>query len=258
MKVISSLPFGFTGEFVAQEWKGLFPGFVDSFNGALIVDCDGRIAWVSERYLKLLDLKREAVIGKVVEELLPRSLMRRVVETGKPLFWDIMDHGKESYVVMHLPLRNKKKEVVGALGYVIFEDTEQLGPIISRYRQLRNDLIEARKKLGQQEARSTLSSFVGMSIPCQAIKQRARIAARTTAAVLISGETGTNKVLLAHAIHKLSSRAHKPFVAINIAAVPEPLLKAEIFGVGPGAYAGVGRKGGEGKFVLAQGGNFIP
>ena len=76
-------------------------------------------------------------------------------------------------------------------------------------------------------------------------------------AALILGETGTGKELLAHAIHQQSDRADGPFVAVNIAAVPEALLEAEFFGVAPGAFTGADRKPRKGKFELAHGGTLF-
>jgi len=75
--------------------------------------------------------------------------------------------------------------------------------------------------------------------------------------VLLLGETGTGKELLAHGIHAASRRAGKPFVSVNIAAVPDTLLEAEFFGVAPGAYTGADRKGRIGKFKLADGGTLF-
>jgi transcriptional regulator with PAS, ATPase and Fis domain len=75
--------------------------------------------------------------------------------------------------------------------------------------------------------------------------------------VLLLGETGTGKELLAHAIHASSARAQGPFISVNIAAVPDTLLEAEFFGVAPGAYTGAERKGRDGKFRLADGGTLF-
>jgi transcriptional regulator with PAS, ATPase and Fis domain len=75
--------------------------------------------------------------------------------------------------------------------------------------------------------------------------------------VLLLGETGTGKELLAHAIHASSDRAANAFVSVNIAAVPDTLLEAEFFGVAPGAYTGADRKGRVGKFKLADGGTLF-
>jgi transcriptional regulator with PAS, ATPase and Fis domain len=75
--------------------------------------------------------------------------------------------------------------------------------------------------------------------------------------VLLLGETGTGKELLAHATHAASARSRGPFVSVNIAAVPDTLLEAEFFGVAPGAYTGADRKGRAGKFKLADGGTLF-
>jgi transcriptional regulator with PAS, ATPase and Fis domain len=75
--------------------------------------------------------------------------------------------------------------------------------------------------------------------------------------VLLTGDTGTGKELLAHAIHNLSPRAEKPFVSVNAAAIPDALLEAELFGAAPGAYTGADRRGRDGKFKLADGGTLF-
>lgn len=75
--------------------------------------------------------------------------------------------------------------------------------------------------------------------------------------MLLLGETGTGKELLAQGIHAASGRAGRPFVGVNIAAVPETLLEAEFFGVAPGAYTGADRKGRDGKFMIADGGTLF-
>jgi transcriptional regulator with PAS, ATPase and Fis domain len=75
--------------------------------------------------------------------------------------------------------------------------------------------------------------------------------------VLLQGETGTGKELLAHGIHAASARADYPFVSVNIAAVPDTLMEAEFFGVAPGAYTGADRRGRDGKFKLADRGTLF-
>jgi transcriptional regulator with PAS, ATPase and Fis domain len=75
--------------------------------------------------------------------------------------------------------------------------------------------------------------------------------------VLLLGETGTGKELLAHAIHGGSARANQPLVTVNVAAIPDTLLEVEFFGAAPGAYTGVDRKGRVGKFELSNGGTLF-
>ena len=89
------------------------------------------------------------------------------------------------------------------------------------------------------------------------VKRLARRAAPLQAPVLLHGETGTGKELLAQAIHAGGPRAGKPFVTVNMAAIPETLMEAEFFGVAPGAFTGAGRKHRPGKFELAHGGTLF-
>lgn len=98
--------------------------------------------------------------------------------------------------------------------------------------------------------------IIGRSILLQKALQRARAAASTSADVLIEAESGTGKELLARFIHNSSDRCNKPFIAVNCAAVPEPLLESELLGHGRGAFTGaVAAK--PGKFELANGGTIL-
>ncbi len=237
----------------------LLAAFSELSEGLLIVDRQARIVWMNEKYHRRLGIADPAsIIGLPVEAVIPNSLMRSVVTSGKPIMLDIMEFGTESFVVMRLPVRDASGEVIGGVGVMIFDDPRQLVPLVSRFQSLRLELADTRRKLDEaRRAKYTFSSFVGVSPKCIAVKDKARRAARAGSPVLILGETGTGKELLAHAIHAASPRATGPFVAVNIAAIPETLLESEFFGVAPGAYTGAERKGRSGKFELAQGGTLF-
>jgi len=131
-------------------------------------------------------------------------------------------------------------------------------PLIGKFSRLQRELDDARQQLAaQRRPKYTIASFIGASAPAMEVKRQARRVAQTDSTVLLLGETGTGKELLAHGIHAASQRASRPFVGVNIAAVPDTLLEAEFFGVAPGAYTGADRKGRDGKFKLANGGTLF-
>jgi transcriptional regulator with PAS, ATPase and Fis domain len=154
---------------------------------------------------------------------------------------------------------------------VLFDHAEtSLQPLVGKFALLQRDLDDVRRELasqrssqknsqrnGQRQSRYTFASFVGASAAAVEVKRQARRAAQTSSPVLLLGETGTGKELLAHAIHASSARSDSPFISLNIAAVPDTLLEAEFFGVAPGAYTGADRKGRDGKFRLAHGGTLF-
>jgi DNA-binding NtrC family response regulator len=111
-----------------------------------------------------------------------------------------------------------------------------------------------RESLLFAEERSRLiPPIVGNSAALKAVQDEARRVAGTDAAVLLEGESGTGKELFARAIHGLSSRSRRPFVAINCAAIPDALLESELFGHEKGSFTGAAARR-LGKFELADGG----
>lgn len=98
--------------------------------------------------------------------------------------------------------------------------------------------------------------LIGFSPQFQKVLEEIRLVAVTGAGVLIQGETGTGKELVARAIHETSNRRHKPFVAVNCAAIPATLLESELFGHERGAFTGaVVQK--QGRFQMADGGTLF-
>ena len=241
----------------------MFQLFSNVAQGMMLVDRTGRVVWINEAYKKFLPAlgfeRAEDFVGRPVEEVVPNTLMRQVIDSGKPILVDLLSNKAGTFVVSRIPLRDESGEVIGALGMVLFDHPETtLQPLIAKFATLQRDLDDARRALAQQRrAKYTLASFIGSSPAVLEVKRQARRAAQSGATVLLLGETGTGKELLAHAIHAGSVRAERPFISVNLAAVPETLLESEFFGVAPGAYTGADRKGRDGKFRLADGGTLF-
>ena len=240
--------------------EALFPMFEEASAGAIAVDREARITWINQSYAELLGLGDvDDAIGKPVRVVIPHTRMPEVVETGKPLLLDIMEHDKQQLVVTRMPYYDDDGELVGAVAFVLYDDLQPLTPLVSKYRRLHQDLAAARKALAKKArgTRYSLGDFVGASPAALEVKRRARLAAGRDMPVLLLGETGTGKEVLAQAIHSVSTRTDKPFVGVNVAAIPDNLLEAEFFGVAPGAYTGADRRTRDGKFQLANGGTLF-
>ncbi|MEJ8847306.1 sigma-54 interaction domain-containing protein [Variovorax rhizosphaerae] len=264
--------------------RSMFHLFSSISQGMFLVDRSGRIVWVNEGYKRFLPAlgfsSVDQFMGRMVEDVIPNTLMRQVLETGKPILIDLLTNKAGTFVVSRIPLHEEREgdaghvpgEVIGAIGIVLFDHPETtLQPLISKFAMLQRDLDDARRELatqranpllrpssdGQRRAKYTFASFIGSSPAAVDVKRHARRAAQSSSPVLLLGETGTGKELLAHAIHTASARANGPFVSLNIAAVPDTLLEAEFFGFAPGAFTGADRRGREGKFKLADGGTLF-
>jgi PAS domain S-box-containing protein len=106
------------------------------------------------------------------------------------------------------------------------------------------------------DAMAMFEEIVGTAPRLQAVLARVTKVARTDSTVLITGETGTGKELIARAIHKRSDRANRPFVSVNCAAVPRDLIASELFGHEKGAFTGALQRR-IGRFELAEGGTLF-
>jgi transcriptional regulator with PAS, ATPase and Fis domain len=243
--------------------RSMFQLFSSISQGMFLVDRSGRIVWLNEGYKRFLPAlgfsSVDQFLGHMVDDVVPNTQMRRVLETGEAILVDLLTNRAGTFVVSRLPLRDESGELIGAIGIVLFDHPETtLQPLISKFAHLQRDLDDARRELAsQRRTKYTLASFIGGSAAAVEVKRQARRAALSSSPVLLLGETGTGKELLAHAIHAASARAARPLVSINIAAVPDTLLEAEFFGVAPGAFTGADRKGRDGKFKLADGGTLF-
>lgn len=242
-----------------QAIDTFFQQFEALAEGALATDAEAKIVWINNQYLKFLGLNdRSDVIGRTIDDVIPGSLIPLVLETGEPILLDLMEFDAGWCVVSRFPIKNENGDVIGAFGFVLYGNISELTPLVSKVQSLQLALSKAQKALKSERlAKYSFSQFIGSTPAALRVKREARIASTKEATVILLGETGTGKELLAQAIHAASPRAHKNFVPVNVAAIPETLIEAEFFGVAPGAYTGAHRKGRVGKFELANGGTLF-
>lgn len=186
------------------------------------------------------------------------------------------DTGYRTRNVLALPLIGADAEIIGAFeilnkrsGTYTAEDAEialslganaalaiQNAQMIGELRRHRTTLeAENRNLLREIGGRLPAQSLLGMSAPIDALRSMIARVADADVTILITGESGTGKDLVARSVHFASPRARGPFVALNCAALPETLVETELFGVEKGVATGVDRR--MGKFEAANGGTLF-
>jgi two-component system, NtrC family, response regulator AtoC len=145
----------------------------------------------------------------------------------------------------------------GAYDYIVKPlDVEELTLMLQKiveHQQLITENILLRKQVSE---RYSFEDIIGKSEPMQRVFEMISTVADTSATVLITGETGTGKELVARAIHTHSSRRYGPFVAVSCSALPDTLLESELFGYERGAFTGAERMK-KGRFELAHSGTLF-
>jgi len=154
--------------------------------------------------------------------------------------------------------RENAVRAIGLGAYDFYQkpiDPEMLALIVSRAGHV-HDLEMENRKLSRHKSDSPLPGLIASSPQMLKVCRTIERVASTSATTLLLGESGTGKELLARALHNLSSRAEKRFVAINCAAIPETLLESELFGYEKGAFTGA-HKQTIGKIESANGGTLF-
>lgn len=250
---------GGSGDVQKRAIESLFDVLDSICAGAVSVDKRGNIVWINDKYRSFLGIAEDQdVLGEDVETIIPESRLREVVQTAQPVLLDIMRFDDRHFVVSRLPLFDTTGEIIGAIGFVLYGNLDYLKPLISKFEQQNALLSKAQAQLvAERKARYNISNLIGEHPRMLELSQQAGRVATLNCPVLILGETGTGKELLAHSIHAMSNRASEPFVVVNMAAIPDALLEAEFFGVAPGAFTGADRQDREGKLGLADGGTLF-
>ncbi|MBN1766688.1 MAG: sigma 54-interacting transcriptional regulator [Sedimentisphaerales bacterium] len=222
---------------------------LDSINeGVFTVDQDWRITSFNRAAEKITGIARQEALGKLCSEVFRANIcektcvLKRTMSSGRPII------NATAYIINHdghrVPIRistallkDDDGRVIG--GVETFQDLSQI-------EQLQKEL----------QARYTFEDIVGRSSAMRQLFDLLPQIAESASTVLIEGASGTGKELFARAIHNLSSRRGKRFVAVNCAALPDTLLESELFGHKAGAFTDA-RRDKPGRFVLADKGTIF-
>ncbi|GAQ18879.1 transcriptional regulator [Oceanobacillus picturae] len=231
--------------------------FENAYHCLVVVNSEGLITYLNNSYCHFLDVTKEEAIGAHVTEIIENTRMHIVARSGEEEIADLQYIRGNHMIANRIPVRSEGK-VVGAVGTVLYRDTEEWLNMNSHIKDLLLELEHYRKQVRDQYGNTySLHDIVGSSPKLNTIKTKIKKVAPGDVSILLTGESGTGKELFAHSIHHLSERNKKAFIKVNCAAIPENLLESELFGYEEGAFTDA-RKGGKlGKFQLADGGTLF-
>jgi PAS domain S-box-containing protein len=237
--------------------------FESSSDGIWICDHKGKVININKASEKLGGIKRQAIIGKKVADIIKDGLYSDYVT-------DEVIRTKQSVSQLQY-IQNTNKTVL-CTGIPVLDDSGQLSLVVINERDItllevmRMQLEETRKE--REKYKDSLSELSMQELKEQKViaeskqmreilRTALKIAHMEVTGILILGESGTGKGLLAKFIHNCGKRSKKPFIQINCAALPENLLEAELFGYEKGAFTGANSQGKPGLFEMAQEGTLF-
>ncbi len=217
-------------------------------DGVFTVDLNWRISSFNRAAQQITGVPRQEAIGRRCSDVLRSSMcagdcaLKKTLESGKPVI------GKTGYIIDAFGHR-----IPVSVSTAVLRDPG--GKVMGGVETLR-DLSEVEALRSELEGRFRVGELVSRSLLMQKIFEVLPAIAASPSTVLILGETGTGKELVARTIHELSPRRQKPFVAVNCGALPDTLLESELFGYKAGAFTGAVRDK-PGRFALAKGGSLF-
>ncbi len=221
-------------------------------NGLIVLSTNGRILMVNTVFEEITGCRAVECLGIDVRDFsgLPKVFVKEVLaKKGSAVF--ITELKGRAYLVKCNPVVNEDNEPVS---YVCtFEDIEKVG-------QLMNSLTPAKPQIPKPDRIDRQPVGEDIIINSRVMRNVVEVGlrvARVDTTVLISGETGVGKEVMARIIHQNSPRKDKPFIRINCGAIPAELLESELFGYEQGAFTGAGKNGKQGLIEMADGGTLF-
>ena len=234
---------------------------------------DGNLDFFNQTLMKYVGLRFEELAGwnwtaaihpEDVEGIVTE--WRASLESGEPFLFEARMRRADGIYrwMLHqkIALRDERGEIVKWYGSSIdIEDRKQAEDSLrishDEIKKLKDQLYKENILLREEiDSASMFEEVVGASPALQSVLARVAKVAPTDSTVLITGETGTGKELIARAVHKRSRRKARPFVSVNCAAIPAPLVASELFGHEKGAFTGALQRR-LGRFELAEGGTIF-
>lgn len=245
-----------------KNMKNWLDTIIDSsYDGLWICDHEGKVLRINKASERINGVNAEQVIGKNMKELIADGLFDKSVtlevlkrKTSVTIIQQVK--GGKKILVTGNPIFNEN----GEIAFVVTNDRD-----ISELDHLRGQLQEAQalakgysSKISELEMKGVdLSNIIFRSEEMQRIIEMASRVAHVGTTVLLLGESGVGKGMIAKLIHKHSDRSNGPFIRVDLAGIPDSLVESELFGYEKGAFTGAKTEGKAGFFELANKGTLF-
>ena len=237
-----------------------------SHDGLFIADGLGNIEMVNSAWERICGIGREFVVGKNAQDLVNQKYY-----TESSVMAAITSR-EETTIMLHMTRGEKVGQKILATAIPIWDENGQIRRVVANIRDITEilylkELLEKTKQLNELYAAeleqmrlqqiTNNGDIIARSPKTKLALEMAAQVAKVDSSVLITGESGAGKEIIANSIHRLGRRCEGPLIKINCSAIPESLLESELFGYEAGAFTGAGKQGKPGMFEMADKGTLF-
>lgn len=209
--------------------------------GVLALTFHGKITYINNLAINLLDLDSSSLTNiNILDKI--------------PTFSKYISNSKKTYLEKNIIIHKNKKNISCTLSTINQDDYLSGYIIVLNNIDIVNSSI---KKPSFLHAKYVFDDIVGESPQLKRVINECKELASNSCSIMITGESGSGKELLAQSIHNASPRNNNPFIAVNCGAIPKNLIESELFGYESGSFTGAKLAGSQGKFQQANGGTIF-
>ncbi|MEA4922001.1 MAG: sigma 54-interacting transcriptional regulator [Eubacteriaceae bacterium] len=241
-----------------MELQNDYKLFLDHICGLIVINTKGECVYLNDQCADYINVDKNTAVGKPIKEVFPPSTMEEMLNSDSQ--FNVQFYFTEGRMSVSSQVQLKKEgKITGVLEYDMIQDIESLDNLLDKYAQsVKNEMHYYREQMREfKSTKYSINNILGSSKKVQDLKKQIEFAATSNSTVLITGETGTGKELVAQSIHNLSARAFGEFIKVNSAGIPSNLVESELFGYEEGSFTGAKKGGKKGKFVLADKGTLF-